>query len=160
MKKLPFVLFACAVTAAASIAHADSSGVAYPESYRTWQHVKSMVINEGHPLFEAVGGIHSIYANPQALEGYRSGKQFPEGSVIVFDLFETVDADNAIAEGDRKAVIVMKKSAKYGDTDSWGYQVFDPVSRDGTLDAKAAADCHGCHVQQKAEDFVFSAYRD
>ena len=105
-----------------------------------------MVINEGHPLFEAVGGIHSIYANPQALEGYRSGKQFPEGSVIVFDLFETVDADNAIAEGDRK--------------DSWCYQVFDPMSRDGTLDAKAAADCHGCHVQQKAEDFVFSAYRD
>lgn len=159
MKTLSFALMAGAL-AAGSIARAGSADVAYPENYRSWQHIKSMVISEGHPLYEAVGGIHSIYANPAALEGYRSGKQFSEGSVIVFDLFEAIDAGNAIAEGARKAVIVMEKNAKYTDTDSWGYQVFDPATREGTIDATAAKDCHGCHMQQQAGDFVFSAYRD
>jgi len=37
-----------------------------------------MVIEKGHPLYEAIGGIHHLYANKQALEGYRSGK-FPAG---------------------------------------------------------------------------------
>lgn len=47
--------------------------VPYPEEYRGWHHVKTMVIDEGHPLYEAFGGIHHIYANPKALAGYQSG---------------------------------------------------------------------------------------
>ena len=139
---------------------AGSADVSYPEGYRAWSHVKSMVINAGHPLHEMVGGLHNIYANPQAMQGYQNGKQFADGSVIVFDLFEAVDADHAIAEGKRKAVIVMEKNAGYGDTDGWGYQVFDPTTRQPTLDAVGAAGCHGCHTEQKAADFVFSAWRE
>ena len=141
-------------------ANADSSNVKYPKDYGDWTHVKSMVINEGHPLYEAVGGIHSIYGNPQAIKGYSSGKKFPDGSVIVFDLFAAVDKDNAISEGERKAVIVMRKDTdKYTGTDGWGYQVFDPATREGTIDDEAARACHACHMQKSQEDFVFSALR-
>ena len=134
--------------------------IAYPEKYRDWKHVKSMVINEGHELYEAVGGMHHIYGNDKALAGYKAG-EFADGSVITFDLFEAVDKDNAVAEGARKAVIVMAKdSDKFKDTDGWGYQVFDPMTRKGSLDSKAQADCHACHVSQKEKDFVFSALRD
>jgi hypothetical protein len=28
----------------------DNTGVEYPSGYRTWQHVKSMIIQPGHPL--------------------------------------------------------------------------------------------------------------
>ena len=38
-----------------------------------------------HPLYGAFGGIHHIYANDLALQGYRS-QRFPDGSVIIFDL--------------------------------------------------------------------------
>ena len=142
-------------------ADADPSDVKSPQGYRDWNHVKSMVINQGHPLYEAVGGLHSIYGDPEAMQGYKSGKKFADGSVIVFDLFEAVDKDNAITEGNRKAVIVMEKhSGKFTTTDGWGYQVFDPATGKGTLDAKAAADCHGCHIQMKQEDFVFSTWRE
>ncbi len=137
-----------------------AADVAYPEKFRDWRHVKSMVLNQGHPLFEAVGGMHHIYANPKALAGYKAGR-FADGSVIVFDLFEAIDKDNAVSEGGRKAVVVMAKDArKFKATDGWGYQVFDPKSRKGGLDAKAQADCHACHVAQKDKDFVFSAPRD
>lgn len=43
--------------------------------------------------------------------------------------------------------------------DGWGYQVFDPATKPGKIDAKGAADCHACHTQQKGKDFVFSSWR-
>ena len=33
------------------------------------------------------GGIHHIYANDKAIEGYRN-ELFPDGAVIIFDLLE------------------------------------------------------------------------
>ncbi len=38
---------------------AAESEVPYPADYRTWHHVKSMVTEEGHALFSAVGGYPS-----------------------------------------------------------------------------------------------------
>jgi hypothetical protein len=144
----------------AGSALATDPQVRYPEGYRAWRHVKSMVLEKGHPLYEAVGGLHHIYANPKALEGYRT-RAFPDGSVIVFDLFEAVHEDAAIAEGARKAIVVMERDAlRFKATDGWGYQVFQPGTRKATLDAKAAADCASCHFSQKATGFVFSVLRD
>ena len=72
--------------------------VSYPAGYRNWHHVKSMVVDKGHPLHEAFGGIHHLYANPKAVAGYKSGK-FPDGATIVFDLLEANSADNAVTLG-------------------------------------------------------------
>lgn len=146
--------------ALATPALAADPQVAYPKGFRSWKHVKSMVINPGHALYDAVGGIHHIYANPKALKGYASGR-FPDGAVLVFDLFEAVDKESAVSEGARKAVVVMERDARrFRATDGWGYQVFDPATRKGKLDAKAVQDCHGCHTAQKARGYVFSELRD
>lgn len=134
--------------------------VSYPAGYRNWKHVKSMVLNKGHPLYEAVGGVHHVYANKAGLAGYGK-KSWANGSVLVFDLFEAVDKDFAVSEGARKAVVVMERNTKkFKATDGWGYQVFPAGSRKGTLDAKAAQDCHACHSQQKGAGFVFSELRE
>lgn len=148
-------------TAAAILpALADDTAVPYPDGYRDWHHLKSMLIEEGHPLFGAFGGIHHIYANPAALTGYRSGR-FPDGSVIVFDLLEAQSGGNAVTEGPRKVVGVMHKDAKkYAATGGWGYEGFaggDKSKR--AVGADAATACHACHQAQKATDYVFSAPR-
>lgn len=135
--------------------------VPYPSSYRDWQHVKSMVIDEGHPLFGAFGGIHHLYANPKAIEGYKAGK-FPDGSVIVFDLLEASRKDSAVTEGPRKVVGVMHKDAeKYAATGGWGFEGFgggDQSKR--VVGANAASACFACHAPQKDHDYVFSRLRD
>jgi len=153
------IVVALSLSLAAPALAADPA-VAYPQGFRSWKHVKSMVINKGHPLHEMVGGIHHVYANPAALKGYQR-RSWADGSVIVFDLFEAVDKDNAVSEGPRKAVVVMERHArKFQATEGWGYQVFDPATRKGTLDAKAAAGCAACHATQKAAGYVFSELRD
>lgn len=152
-----------AMTSAALVlpAFAADPLVSYPAGYRNWHHVKSMVIDKGHPLHEAFGGIHHLYANPKAVAGYKSGK-FPDGATIVFDLLEAKSADNTITEGARKVVGVMHKNAKkYAATGGWGFEGF------GGGDAKkrvvrdnAPSGCFACHSPQKDHDYVFSRLRD
>ncbi len=134
--------------------------VPFPDGYRAWRHVKSMIIEPGHPLAGLVEGTHHIYANDKAMRGY-GRRPFPNGSIIVFDLLETVTGDKAITEGERKAVVVMHKDTRrYRATDGWGYEVFargDAVRPQ--VGAQAAAMCHSCHSSQRERDFVFSDYR-
>ncbi|MFN0041310.1 MAG: cytochrome P460 family protein [Burkholderiales bacterium] len=150
---IAFLIFSTNVFAA------DPPPVPYPDGYRDWTHVKSMVIQKGHPLFDAFGGIHHLYANKKALKGYRSGK-FPDGSVIIFDLLESSDAGNALVEGPRKVVGVMHKDAKrYAATGGWGFEGFKGDTRDRAVGNNAATACYECHTAQKDKDYVFSAWR-
>ncbi len=146
---------------AASVALAAEPEVPYPEGYRDWHHVKSMVIEEGHPLYGAFGGIHHIYANDKALEGYRRDT-FPDGAVIIFDLLEAVHADNAVTEGPRRVVGVMHKDAKkFAATGGWGFEGFgggNPPNR--VVGDDAASACFACHQPQKAQNYTFSRLRD
>ena len=139
---------------------AGAGEVAYPDGYRDWNHVKSMVIGPGHPLYEAFGGIHHIYANPPALEGYRSGT-FPDGAVIVFDLLATEEADGAIVEGGRKVVGVMvRDQPAHAATGGWGFEAFSGDSTSERLvGGNAAEACFACHEAQATPDFVFSTLR-
>lgn len=139
---------------------ADTASVPYPEGYRDWRHVKSMVIHSGHPLYESFGGIHHLYANPRALKGYKTGK-FPDGAVIVFDLLDAKSEGNAVTEANRKIVGVMHKdSKKFAATGGWGYEGFKGNSKtERAVGASAATACHQCHTQQKNQDFVFSKTR-
>ena len=108
-----------ALGSAASAVAQEAAKVDYPTGYRDWTHVKSMVIQPGHQLYESFGGIHHIYANQSALEGYRTGS-FADGSVIIFDLLEATAADNAITEGKRKVLGVMQKEGKrFAGTGGW-----------------------------------------
>ena len=147
--------------AMAAAALAAEPQVPYPDGYRIWHHVKSMVITEGHPLYSTFGGIHHIYANDKALIGYRD-KQFPDGAVIIFDLLEATSADNAITEGQRKVVGVMHKDAQqFAATGGWGFEGFgagDPASRAVGNDAASA--CFACHEPQKGQDYTFSQLRE
>jgi hypothetical protein len=146
---------------ATSGASAADPAVEYPRGYREWTHVKSMVIEEGHPLYASFGGLHHLYANEAALAGYRSGV-FPDGAVIVFDLLEAVSAGNAITEGPRKVLGVMQKDgARFQATGGWGFEGFaggDASRR--AVGANADAACFQCHTAQKAHDYVFSAWRE
>jgi hypothetical protein len=140
---------------------AEPANVPYPAGYRDWAHVKSMVIEKGHPLFETFGGIHHIYANAPAMRGYGAGK-FPDGSVIVFDLLEATEGGNTVTEGKRKVLGVMRKDAKrFKDTGGWGFEGFAEGDRARpVVAANAATACFKCHADKKESDFVFSAWRD
>jgi hypothetical protein len=156
---LVIALMACGSLLGVATAGAPGA-VPYPEGYRAWQHVKSMVIGAGHPLYGAFGGIHHLYANRAAMTGYRTGT-FPDGSVIVFDLLEASNADGATTEGARKVVGVMHRDAKrYAATGGWGFEGFAGDSKaQRAVGDQAATACFACHTSQAQRRYVFSSYR-
>jgi len=139
-------------------AFADSPLV-YPEGYRNWVHVKSTAVSPAHKDFAIIGGFQHIYANPQAMEGYRT-RAFPEGSVIVFDWLEMKDKDGAFAEGARRQVDVMvKDSLRFEKTGGWGFQRFAKDSKTELAATPAPQEGFACHDKLKKDGLVLSSYR-
>jgi|OpeIllAssembly_1097287.scaffolds.fasta_scaffold32117_3 hypothetical protein len=182
------VAAACALAAASfALAHDDGD---FPDGFRTFDHVKSMIVEEGLPVLGDpnnplnVIGLHHIYADKKAMQGYRELNSsrprtvtFKDGSVIVLDLLNHVPVaaegkQVAVVEGDRKAVIVMEKDHKrYRDTGGWLFQVYDPVTKNPLLDKATQKVCFACHAtpgdpglpnagDPTQADFVFSRLRD
>ena len=134
---------------------ADSAQkVPFPTGYRTWAVTRSFVAKDGPSA-----GFHHFYANPQALEGFSSGK-FPDGAVLVDERLEVEHHGEDSYEGKRISIAVMRKDARlYSETGGWG---FDAAAGDGqVLSAPAATrtNCYTCHAKQKDRDFVYSSYR-
>lgn len=155
--RLSMLLLAAALLAPPPSHAADA--VAFPEGYRSWTHVKSMVILPGHALADPFQGIHHIYANPAAVQGYRTGK-WPDGATIAFDLLNYAEGGNALQEGERKLVGVMtRNTAQNKETGGWAYEGFAGDSRDGRLVKDMMGQCHGCHAGTEKTGFVFSAMR-
>lgn len=134
--------------------------IKYPDNYRYWTHVKSLTLHAGHPLENPFKGIHHIYANKEGVAGMKNGK-FDDGAVIVFDLLESVNQDNASSEGKRILVGVMtKNNNRYSATGGWGFEAWSGNSKSKRLTNDGGASCFACHTSKKENDFVFSQWRD
>lgn len=138
-----------------------SAAAAYPEGFREWPHVKSALVGPQSPASPRYGGLHSIYANALAMQGYRTGR-FEDGAIIVFDLFDTVEQGGATAPSARKFIDVMTRdSARFAATGGWGFEEFSGNSRsEGRLSHEQQTACFGCHQQLAGSDFVISEYAD
>ena len=159
LKVIALITVLAGIAGFAATAVAQPGKVAYPEGYRQWTHLKSMVIQKGHPLENPFKGIHHVYANPKAEKGLKSGK-YANGSVFAFDLLEAQDAGSALVEGPRKLVGVMKKDSKrFAATGGWGFEGFAGDSTTKRLVTDGGVGCYQCHTSQEKKDFVFSTYR-
>ncbi|NOZ52114.1 MAG: cytochrome P460 family protein [Gammaproteobacteria bacterium] len=139
--------------------HTQEHEVPYPDGYRQWVHVKSMLIQPGHPLENPFQGIHHIYANQTALKGLKKGV-FPNGSILVFDLLQYSEKNNAIQESARKLVGVMHKNARrYSKTGGWGFEGFADDSNIKRLVTDGGQSCFSCHKAQAGNGYVFSHWR-
>lgn len=136
------------------------SAIAYPKGYRHWTLVKSMVIfGNQHPLYNRIGGLHNVYVNDTGLLSLQQGKAYPDGSVLVFDLYDISSGRGAIETRNRKFLGVMKKNAKlYKDTGGWGFEQFKGYEETGSLDNMKQ--CFDCHTSQKRADYVYSTYKE
>jgi hypothetical protein len=161
MKKSMLMLLATAVSAGGFSLWAQLDDTApFPKEFRKWAHVKSVLVGPQSAAFATEGGIHHIYANEKALEGYKTGK-FPDGSVIVYDLLETKEIAGNTTEGPTRRVDVMvKQSERYRTTEGWKFMSFPGGNpTDGKLTAERQAACAACHANRKDHDFVFSEFR-
>lgn len=157
---LAAVLSGALATIALRAGEVKPPDVPFPDGYRAWRHVKSVVIGPEHKSFATEGGkIFQFFANAQAVEGYRAGR-FPNGSVLVRETVRTISGDGdskgVLKEGERIALDVMHKDEQlYKETGGWGFETFD--NNNARLAEKNRLQCYACHSKQKERDLVFTS---
>jgi hypothetical protein len=128
-------------------------------NYRAWQHVKTMIIEPAHALSATFGGIHHIYANPEAMTGLSTG-DYSDGAVLVFDLRGYESHDNTIVETDRRRLDVMRYNLKlFATTGGWEYSSYLPGQPQQRVVQDVTTACFACHQGAKESGYVFSQYR-
>ena len=125
-----------------------------PKGYAGWKKSERKIVTDKNSLFF---GIHYIYADKKALQGYKAGNKFPEGSTIVVDYFNI--KEGSAADGPKNMVVMMRKDKRKKETGGW---LFAGYGADGKPSALDPVDtCFGCHQKDAGQrDFVISTIKD
>jgi hypothetical protein len=117
------------------------------------------VISPTHKFFASIGGFQHIYANREAMVGYRT-RAFPEGSIVVVDWLEMREKESVFEEGARRQVDVMvKDSRRFAKTGGWGFQRFVKDSQTELAATPTPEECFACHEKLKKDGLILSSYR-
>lgn len=122
--------------------------------FRSWAHVKSMVITDkSHGLY----GFHNVYADPTALKAIRSGGAYAEGAQLAVSFYEVVADGPMLSQGKKLMDTFMRKDAAAKSTGGWRFEASGPDGKPLAIDvAKACYECHAAGA--KTTDLVFSTY--
>jgi len=125
-----------------------------PKGYTGWKKSERKLVNDKNTLFF---GIHYIYADTKALQGYKAGNKFPEGSTIVVDYFNI--KEGSAADGARNMVVMMRKDKRKKETGGWLFAGYGADGKPSSLDPVGT--CFGCHQKDAGQrDFVISTIKD
>jgi hypothetical protein len=157
-------------TAASSIqpkaeAVADANGNLHvPDAYRsTYQLLGSWAVaaDQGQGSKE----LHVVHASPETIAAYRKDGRFPDGAVLVKEVFQAATGQMTTGTVSRaetlKGWFVMMKdtNGRHADNklwgDGWGWSWFDADNPSKTTSTDYKTDCQSCHVPARASDWIY-----
>ncbi|HEX3496039.1 MAG TPA: cytochrome P460 family protein [Methylocella sp.] len=109
--------------------------------------------------------IHVVYASPGTIAAYRKDGRFPDGSVLVKEVFQTDTGEMTTGTVSHaqtlKGWFVMMKDSKDSHPgnklwgDGWGWSWFDAANPSKTTSTDYKMDCQSCHVPARASDWIY-----
>lgn len=116
---------------------------------------------------EGAAGMHVVYAQPEAVDGFRATGAFPDGTILIKELLGTKTEELTTglvssADGPLQGRFVMVKDTEgrfpnnqlWGE--GWGWAHFDGDEKMETGSTNYEDDCLGCHVPVEESDWVYS----
>ena len=158
-----FLIVATALTVA-PLANADDARIKYPAGYE-----QSFTNYLSLDRTQNPDQLIRLFANDVAMKGVAETGEFPDGSVLVAEIYKAKkDANGAVVtsrlgrrlRGNLALIAVMEKQPGWGDkfpaalkNGDWDFEAFKP---DGTRAAKNLDSCRACHAPLHQERYVFS----
>jgi hypothetical protein len=110
-------------------------------------------------------GLHVVYTQPESVAAYRRTGKFPDGAVLIKELFTTTTeamTTGTVSRADKTAgwfVMIKDSTNRYPGNklwgDGWGWAYFDANDRVRTKSTDYEANCKGCHVPVQNSDWVY-----
>jgi Cytochrome P460 len=111
--------------------------------------------------------LHNVYARPGTIAEYHTRGRFPDGTVLVKEVYETSTAPMTTGTvshvGTLKGWFVMVKDSKNSHPgsslwgDGWAWSWFDAGNPTKTTSTDYKRDCLPCHVPAQATDWVYTS---
>lgn len=110
--------------------------------------------------------MHVVYASPGTIAAYRKAGRFPDGTVLVKEVFKTTTkpmTTGTVSSADTLAgwFVMVKddvgrfpKNKLWGD--GWGWAWFNASDSKKTTSTDYKKDCQSCHVPAQASDWIYT----
>jgi hypothetical protein len=109
--------------------------------------------------------LHLVYASPGAVDAYRKNGRFPDGAVLVKEVYLTSTGEMTTGTVSHahslKGWFVMVRDSKgrYAGNklwgDGWGWSWFDAANPARTTSTNYKSDCLSCHIPAHASDWIY-----
>jgi Cytochrome P460 len=132
------------------------------ESLGTWA-VAADLMREGPG--QCAKELHVVYTSPGTIAAYRKDGRFPDGAVLVKEVFQAATGQMTTGTVSRAGtlmgwfVMVKDTNGRYAGNklwgDSWGWSWFDADNPSKTTSTDYKVNCLPCHVPARAADWVY-----
>jgi hypothetical protein len=150
----------------------DKTGnIRKPDGYRDrYQILGTFTVFDAIPMAsgspsEQGGQSHYTYASPGTAEYYRKTGKFPDGAVLVKEVFGTdhgklTTGDAYWASGTKQWFVMIKdEKGRYPGNplwgNGWGWALFKSDAPDKQVATDYKKDCLGCHVPVEKTDWIY-----
>ena len=142
---------------------ADGS-ISLPEGFRSWRYLGTWSV-AGDDSEGGASGFHNVYTEPKTVDFYRDTGAFPDGAVIVKELFVAATEDMTTGrvshaqEVEGWFVMIKDTKGRFPDHslwgDGWGWALFYADDPSATVTEDYEVDCLGCHVPAETTDWIY-----
>ena len=135
-----------------------------PHAYRTtYQFLGSWAVasDQGQGAKE----LHVVYASPGAVTAYRNTGGFPDGAVLVKEVYMATTGQMTTGTVSRAGtlkgwfVMMKDKHARYPSNglwgDGWGWALFEAKEPERNVATNYRTDCKTCHLPAKQDDWLY-----
>ncbi|WP_022723618.1 cytochrome P460 family protein [Rhodopseudomonas sp. B29] len=110
--------------------------------------------------------MHVVYASPGTIAAFRKTGHFPEGAVLVKEVYEATTKDMTTGSVSHEDKLVgwflMVRDTKNNHAgnklwgDGWGWSWFDAGNPTKTTSTDYKTDCQSCHVPARATEWIYT----
>ena len=110
--------------------------------------------------------LHSVYASPGAVTAFRTNGHFPDGAVLVKEVYETATSPMTTGTVSHAETLagwfVMVKDSKNSHPQNklsgsgWAWSWFDAVNPLKTTSTDYTTDCQPCHIPAQSTDWIYT----
>ncbi len=128
---------------------------------KSWTSLGVFVVNGD----DEAEGIHAVYTQPESVAAYRETGTFPDGTVLIKELFGTETSEMTTGNISRAAktegwfVMVKDATGRYAGNplwgDGWGWAYFAGDDPKSSPTESYVAECKECHVPAKNTDWIY-----
>ena len=145
--------------------YVDADGtISMPSDFREWAYLGTWSI-AGDEEEGGAADFHVVYTQPETIEAFRRTGEFPDGAVLVKELFEADSGDlttGRVSWAHQVTgwfIMIKDRQGRFPGNgiwgDGWGWALFQADDPATTVTEDYKAECLDCHVPAENDDWVY-----